>query len=135
LLDSCKTSAEISINHRLIVTVSQHSKQNIEKFNNNVPAWLVTIHSSIIMCLITYYKGRFNRNTSSVNKYYRKAQIMHTWRRSKNTMHSIMKEKPWLETKTSKGTNSRCIAVKFISIATTAVASNAAVHVSSEEFA
>jgi hypothetical protein len=44
------------------------------------------------MCLITYYKGRFNRNTSSINKYYRKAQIMHTWGRRKNTMHSIMKE-------------------------------------------
>jgi hypothetical protein len=46
-----------------------------------------------------------------------------------------MKETPWLETKTSTGTNSRCIAVKFISIATTAVASNAEVYVSSEEFA
>jgi hypothetical protein len=113
LLASCKTSAEISISHRLIVTVSQHSKQNIEKFNNNVPALLVTIHSSIIMCLITYYTGRFNRNTSSINKYYRKAQIMHTWRRRKNTMHSIMKEKTLAINKNLKGTNSRCIAVNL----------------------
>jgi hypothetical protein len=61
---------------------------------------------------------------------------MHKGERRKNTMHNVMKEKnPWPETKTSKGTNSRCIAVKFVSITTTAVASNAEVHVSSEEFA
>jgi hypothetical protein len=86
----------------MIVTVSQYSKQNIEKFNNNVPALLVTIHSLIIMCLITYYKGRFNQNTSSINKYYRKAQFMHTWGRHKNVMHSIMKEKTLARNKNLK---------------------------------
>jgi hypothetical protein len=60
---------------------------------------------------------------------------MHTWRRRKNTMHSIMKEKTLAINKNLNRYKFQVHSCKFISIATTAVASNAEVYVSSEEFA
>jgi hypothetical protein len=62
---------------------------------------------------------------------------MHTEERCKKENHAQYSErKTWPENKRLKKiTNSRRTAAKFVSIITTAVASNAEVYVSSEEFA
>jgi hypothetical protein len=60
---------------------------------------------------------------------------MHTWGRRKNAMHSIEKEKTLAKNKNLSRYKFQVHVCKFISIATTAVASNAEVYVSSEEFA
>jgi hypothetical protein len=51
--------------------------------------------------------------------------VNHAYREGIKIYHAQYHErkKPWLETKTSKDTNSRCIAVKFVSITSTAIAS------------